>query len=507
LLLPVALHAQILSTPNPNEPQRIKVSGKVVNSVSGEPLSRALVTISGRESRNMLTDYEGSFVFEGVISDGLVFNVRKPGFFDPSQGKVVPPTKAENLVLKLAPAAVITGRVLGTNEEPVEGAQVQLHGQANVEGRKRWVQSNSTRTDEDGRFRLPNLQPGSYVLEVSPLQSRGIPGETSYAAVYFPNAPDRRSASTIRLSPGQQMEVNFNVTPVAAFNLTGRIVGPQVEYARVEVTDLSGTQVGVLAGVNMRTSMFQIRGLARGTYVIHAMGVQSGRQLSGRTTVTVTSERNDLIVALQPSIDIPIVIRREDLVGSTAPQQFQPNIAIRAVSLDNEQQQAYSTYDGPPEQGHLVLKGVDTGRYRLTISSYGEYYVASASLAGTNLLTDPLVVGSSGVNDPIEVVLRNDGASIRITTRDSTGRAAIIALPDRGENPQPVMGNCMPDGRCFLPPAIAPGSYTIYAFDRLDDVEYANRKALENYSSKAAHVTLSPKQTQDVTLDVIQTEP
>jgi hypothetical protein len=57
-----------------------------------------------------------------------------------------------------------------------------------------------------------------------------------------------------------------------------------------------------------------------------------------------------------------------------------------------------------------------------------------------------------------------------------------------------------------MPQSIAPGNYTIYAFDRLENVEYANRTALDNYSSKAAHLTLSPNQTTDVTLDVIQTE-
>ena len=52
---------------------------------------------------------------------------------------------------------------------------------------------------------------------------------------------------------------------------------------------------------------------------------------------------------------------------------------------------------------------------------------------------------------------------------------------------------------------VAPGSYDILAFDRLDGIEYRNRDALNEFLAHAAHVTLSADQQAQVTLDLIRT--
>jgi hypothetical protein len=469
------------------------------------------VTINGRETRFVLTDDDGAFAVEGLGSQVvIVCSARRPGFYETS-AKPVSPKDAENVLLKLAPAAVIVGRVVGADEEPVEHALVQLYSQVNEEGKKKWRGAAGTQTDEDGRFRLPNLRSGSYLISVSPSQNPRLTGEPSYASVYFPNAPDRRSASPVRVSAGQQFEANFNLVTAQLFDLTGKVVGPLVDGVALSITEPSGMPLNIPAATNPRTGMFQIRGVPRGTYVIRANGFHRGgsplAQLRGHLTLTVTSDRNDLILSLQPPISIPIVIRRDTVQGNTPSQEVGPGVSVRAIALDNEEQQAYSNYQGPPEQGHLVLEGLDPGRYRVAISSYGEFYVASASFAGTNLLSEPLAVTTSSPDTPIEIVLRNDVAKIRATVRGDVPQAMLVVLPDRGENPQPVVGICQPQSGCFVSQQLRPGNYTIYAFDRVENVEYADRKALEAYSSKAVHVTLSPDQTTDVTVDVIQTEP
>ena len=40
-------------------------------------------------------------------------------------------------------------------------------------------------------------------------------------------------------------------------------------------------------------------------------------------------------------------------------------------------------------------------------------------------------------------------------------------------------------------PSLAPGDYMVFAFDRVDGLEYSNADALAPYASRAAHVTLS----------------
>jgi len=45
---------------------------------------------------------------------------------------------------------------------------------------------------------------------------------------------------------------------------------------------------------------------------------------------------------------------------------------------------------------------------------------------------------------------------------------------------------------------LAPGSYSVLAFDHADNLEYTNPEALSPYMSKAAHVVLQPNQEQQV---------
>ena len=488
-LIALPLTAQLS---NPNQPPRIKVSGKVVNSLTGEPINHALVTFNGRETRFILTDDDGSFAVEDLSSEVIVvFSARRPGFYQVSAVSVSP-KDAQNVLLKLTPTGIIVGRVLGMDEEPLEHAMVQLYTQINEEGRKTWTTSGGAQTDEDGRFRLPNLRAGSYLVSVVPSQNRQLQGEPGYTTVYFPNAPDRRSASPIRVSAGQQVEANFTLSPAQLFNITGKIAGPRVDGIIIAITEPSGLPLNIPAVTNLRDGVFQICGVPRGTYVIRANGYQKGADSNFRShlAVTVTSDRNDMVLSLQPPISIPIVIRRETIeAGATPLQPAETGVSVRAIALDNVADQAYSNFEGPPEQGHLVLNNLDPGSYRVRISTFGDFYVSSASLAGTNLLTEPMVITGSNPSNPIEIVVRNDSAKIRATVRGVSGPATVLALPDRGEDPQPIVGMCEPRSTCYMARSLAPGNYTIYAFDRLDNVEYANRKALDSYSSKAAHLT------------------
>ena len=52
---------------------------------------------------------------------------------------------------------------------------------------------------------------------------------------------------------------------------------------------------------------------------------------------------------------------------------------------------------------------------------------------------------------------------------------------------------------------LAPGEYLVFAFDRVDGLEYGNPDTLQGYASQASHVTLSPNQNAQVSVDLIHT--
>ncbi len=50
---------------------------------------------------------------------------------------------------------------------------------------------------------------------------------------------------------------------------------------------------------------------------------------------------------------------------------------------------------------------------------------------------------------------------------------------------------------------LAPGEYKVFAFDRLDGLEYSNPDVLSEYASKAAQVSLQPNEKTTVRVDLI----
>src|SRR6516225_9179467 len=95
------------------------LNGTVINSVTGEPVSGAYVTLSSERSGSTSTDVEGHFQFRGLPSSTATLSARKPGFFSEYDapevywrgkfldvGPDMPP-----VVLKLIPKAEIVGQV------------------------------------------------------------------------------------------------------------------------------------------------------------------------------------------------------------------------------------------------------------------------------------------------------------------------------------------------------------------------------------------------------------
>src|SRR5512147_1073019 len=144
------------SVPNSNDTTRYTLSGTVVNSVTGEPIRRVLVTLFYTQQLSAMTDSSGHFEFEDLPRMRTTVSAQKPGFFSeqelsggrqPSQFAVGPDAPAA--VIKLVPEAIISGRILDPDGLPIRGLIVRALTQKVVQGRKEWQQGMTARTDAD----------------------------------------------------------------------------------------------------------------------------------------------------------------------------------------------------------------------------------------------------------------------------------------------------------------------------------------------------------------------
>ena len=172
----VALQAALLMAQVQQSPPKGNrtISGTVVNSVTGDPIRRALVDIGGQHSA--LTDGDGHFEFHDLPDSQVFINVHKPGFFNEQEISSAPPpenllvqaeTDPKAVIAKLVPEGVVFGRI-GSESGPVEGQQVSLVASRVRDGVRRWERHGNATTDEEGTFRIAELMPGSYYLSVGP---------------------------------------------------------------------------------------------------------------------------------------------------------------------------------------------------------------------------------------------------------------------------------------------------------------------------------------------------
>jgi len=167
------------------------IRGTVVNSVTHEPIGRALVySLDNRFA--MLCDAGGHFEFkiprtksEAVNGNGpsLVFYnaaggeygrmggpaallARKPGFLsDEKAQRVTLANDAEQgLTIQLVPEALIIGRVNLPTTDGTDRLVVELYKRTVQEGRAQWEQAGSTQTRANGTFRFADLAGGSYKI-------------------------------------------------------------------------------------------------------------------------------------------------------------------------------------------------------------------------------------------------------------------------------------------------------------------------------------------------------
>src|SRR5260370_24199058 len=226
----------------PSAQDKYSLTGTVVNSVTGEPVRGALVQIYANGQSSRLTGPDGKFQFDGLFAGQPPITVRKPGFFSEEELENRSPLFTRRLasigpnsspeLLKLVPEGIIYGRITGDDGEPIENLPVQLLVLHMENGRKVWQDRSGATTDEDGAFRIGELQPGAYYLSAGPswdpvtIATRSSrPGTLGIPVVYYPAASDISSASPISIVPGKRIEINLALFPQPCYRVTGKITG------------------------------------------------------------------------------------------------------------------------------------------------------------------------------------------------------------------------------------------------------------------------------------------
>lgn len=493
----------------------------MINSVSGEPIRRALVQIHSNPARQALTDGNGQFQFEGLAPGETRISARKPDFFDvPHPGyfmesmvKIGPETQP--VVLNLIPEGVIYGHIQNPDGEPVEGLPVKVIVVRIAGGKKRIEPAGTGNTDKDGNFRIAGLYPGSYYVEAGPgtrfVKVERLSGRhAGYSGLFYPHAHDLSSATLFELRPGQTVDANFSLKEEPMFHIAGsvRCLGPN-DGMNLRFLDRLGENLSVPFRFGPEPCQFDGE-VFTGSLTLVVNTWHEGTPFSAESALNVNSDLTRISLVPSPAQSIPIRVRTESARPS-GPQRRGAKVSnAKLVSIylsANNGPLAQSDYqsqlEGDPKNPSLVLRNLPLGRYSVEVDATGFWYVQSAQCGDTDLLRDELTVVAGVQTSPIEIVLRDDGATVsgRVDVGQGVRPTAVVLVPDLGPASQAKTVTASDNG-AFALQGLAPGNYYVLAFDLMDGLEYADPDLLNRFLSRAIHVTLQPNEEQKISVEL-----
>jgi Carboxypeptidase regulatory-like domain len=140
------------------------IEGHVVNSLTGEAVRKATVTLTSSQLRLIDdTDAAGKFRFAGLPPGTYRLLARRAGFQDHASRRPVSLGENEDSAgceIRLPPKGVTAGRSLDEDDDPSPGAMVWIFKQVYREGKRQWDRLSLSYLTNDGEYRFLRLGRG-----------------------------------------------------------------------------------------------------------------------------------------------------------------------------------------------------------------------------------------------------------------------------------------------------------------------------------------------------------
>jgi len=263
------------------------LQGSVVDSISGQPVPHALVRLTSPSPRATLTDSEGKFQFESLAAGSVTLEGEKPGFLtrDPLGRWSLPSVTLQltpntsPAILKLIPEGVITGQVSDENGEPLEGVTIRISPRRpDHRGLTPDILHQPAVTDDQGKFRIAEMRPGSYYLTARLNQAPALNATrkssppSGYLPVFYPGVNDIASAVPLKVFPGRTVQANLSLKREPFVQLAGTVSGysPQAQV-NLSLEDFSGVPEISEIVFDAPSGSFHTKWIPPGIYTLTAL--------------------------------------------------------------------------------------------------------------------------------------------------------------------------------------------------------------------------------------------
>jgi hypothetical protein len=510
-----------------------RISGVVVDAVTGVPVAHAEVSISvGTDETKTTAGEDGRFVFQGLEAAKYPLFATAQGYVREGYNQhggfqtavaVGSAIDSEHVIFRLHRQVIITGRLTDEYGEAVRQAQVMLFGTESRSGRHaRFVQAQM-QTDDLGEYRFVRLQPGKYYVAVEARPwyaqtgfsylpepdghsfrsiNRGPSRDPSLDVVYpitfYPGVTAEQAAGELNLTAGDRVEANVQLQAVPAVHvrLTNLPVG---EIAiRIGATEkLFGTlDMGLsVESAQISPGEYEVAGLPPGDVklVVNQGGSQGSSSRTIRTNVSEGETLDGAGTGATANVSGRVIFPAGDA-----------NTARGQVSLVGEDTQGASAM--LEKDGRFSFAPVQEGAYKVFVNlPVSDEYVGGVYATGAKASGREITIAGAGDVQLNITMGRGVGQVTGVAKVDGkpTGNVMVLLMPETGQNLQEDyrLDQSDSDGT-FALGGILPGRYSLVAIEDGWDLEWTNGTILKPYLTKGQTLQISANDQKRVVVEV-----
>jgi protocatechuate 3,4-dioxygenase beta subunit len=542
LLAPTLLAAQNAPV-QPSKPEDLcALSGRIVSASTGEPVRRATILLVRSEispgepplAYSASSDAQGAFAMKDVEPGKYRLSATRNGFVNYIYGARSPlrpgttlslarRQTVSDLTLKMTPHAVITGRIVDEEGEPVPQVQLSLQGYRYLQGRRQLLSAGGAASTNDlGEYRLFGVAPGKYYL--SAMSYGGPPNfavdrsataapEESFASTFYPGTTDAAGAAQLDVPAGAPLRgIDMVLRKTRSVHVKGHVAHSLPGRVNISVMAAPRTNAGFVPSMRSTpvdaAGNFDIRNVTPGSYTVTAVFNDGAGAHIGRAPVDVGNTNVEGVnITLSPGMTIKGRIRSD---SDSSP------VDLSGVRVMLQTREPVMMFGGgaskPDEQGNFDLRNTVPDRYNLLVSGLpAGAYVKSARSDQTDVLASGLDLSGGAPPAPLDIVVSPRAATVTGTVQnEKTGNASpgatVVLIPQQKErrDQQYYTRNVAADQQgAFSFTGVPPGEYRIYAWEDVETGAWFDPDFLKSYDDKSESVTLREGDQKPVPLKLI----
>src|SRR5882757_9972029 len=295
------------------QPAVCSVAGQVISATDGAPLISSRVVLIPEDSDSpqafsAATDSDGRFEIKNASPGSYTFLAIHTGYISqqyqargPNGGALltlVPGQELDRVLFRLVRGAVITGRILDENGEPMARVSVAALRRPNFDdfddegpgsgappAREELISASAAITDDRGEYRMFGLNAGEYYVKATATDPDDLEQDglgwiaqnsmgSHYASIFYPGVLQFDQAQPVVLAAGEELRTEFAMRQVKTMEVSGRVIaadGGAARGALVSLFSLEGTSFNEqLMAICGTKGEFTIRGVPQGRYVLNA---------------------------------------------------------------------------------------------------------------------------------------------------------------------------------------------------------------------------------------------